>query len=389
MNGNGNWDWNRLIVLLMLSLTMVSLTTGCATTLEDPGPSALSTTQRAEMGRLAIRAPTAPPSIDLIGDETLETKGEASKSMAAGAAIGWLGGSLEAGAESGDPLGFLLMATIGIIGAPVAAVGGAVYGAAAADSEEELVTGNGIISSALSFAPQHFGSSLTEALDGTVALNYTLVDPEVPDAELRADGFDAVLNIKMENISGSPSENGLEVSFMSGNRVELVSLDDGRLVETRFYEAATPARNVSHWAAESAQSLFDGLGVGFDEMASQIVDVFFVAPSIRVQGLEPVSKSQYRIGRINTLQPLFVWGALDGERAVAVGDGVEYEIMVFEKDQAPETGMRTVAARYVPAQPLENCESYQWKVRAHYEQFGASTISEWSPVYRFKTPCSR
>ena len=371
-----------------LAILMLTLTVGCATTFEEPGPDALSTANRTEMGRLAIRGPMRP-SVALTGEDELETKGEAAKSKAAGAAAGWLGGSLQAGAESGDPLGFMLMATIGIVGAPVAAVGGAVYGATAADSVEELQAGNEVITEALAFAPQRFRSSLIDALEGAAPVSYTFVDPSVTDLALQAQGFDAVLNVTMESITSAASESGLEVSFSSTNRMELVSLDDGRMLETRFFDATTPARNVSDWAAESAQPLFDGLGVGFDEMAAEIVEVFFLAPSIRVKGLEPVSASRYRVGRIDTLQPLFVWGALDGDRGIGAQDGVEYEVVVFPKGDVPGSGERTAATRFVTAEPLVACTSYQWKVRAHYQEFGAATSSEWTPTYRFKTPCEK
>jgi hypothetical protein len=367
---------------------MLTLTVGCATTFDDPGPEALSTVQRTEMGRMAIRGPMTPK-VALTGEEVLETKGEAAKSKAAGAAVGWLGGSLQAGAESGDPLGFLLMATIGIVGAPVAAVGGAVYGATAADSAEELESGNQVIATALDFAPQHFQSSLDDALEGVTPVNYAFVDASVTDAALRAEGYDSVVNVTMESIASSASESGLEVSFLSANRLELVSLDDGRVLESRYFEATTPARNVSDWAAESAQPLFDGLGVGFDEMAAEFVEVFFLAPSIRVQGLEPISPSPYRVGRIDTLQPLFLWGALDGNRQIASGADVDYEVMIFPKGEEPGSGERTGATRYVRGEPLVACTRYEWKVRAHYEQFGAAAASEWTPTYRFKTPCEK
>ena len=198
----------RTLVLLMLTLTA-----GCATTFDDPGPDALSTAHRTEMGRLAIREPMRP-SVALTGEDVLETKGEAAKSKAAGAAVGWLGGSLQAGAESGDPLGFLLMATIGIVGAPVAAVGGAVYGAAAADSAEQLETGNQVIATALGFAPQHFRSALGDAFAGAVPVSYEFVEASITDTALRAQGFDAVLDVRMESITSAASESGLEVSFL-------------------------------------------------------------------------------------------------------------------------------------------------------------------------------
>lgn len=369
--------------LVVLSAMLLA---GCATTFEPPGREALSRSERAAMGRLAIRGPM-PPSVALVGDEVLETKNEAAKSKAAGAAMGWFGGSLQAGAESGDPLGFMLMAMIGIVGAPVAAVGGAVYGASAADSAEALESGNATIAEALGFAPQHFRGSLEKAMSAVVGLDYGFVDASASDEDLLGAGFDAVLNVHMESISSNVSDNGLEVRFSSSNTMELISLSDRRMLVRRHVETTTPARNVSDWAAESASPLFADLDAGFDDMAAEVVDVFFLAPSIRVRGLEPVSRSSFRVGRINTLRPLFVWGVVDGERPLEQHAGVEYEVLVFPRGKSVEAGDRVAGARYVPGASLAACTTYEWKVRAHYTQFEDAATSDWTPEYRFKTPC--
>ena len=367
-----------------LILAILLAVGGCAAPgLTPMGPGALSTSARDEIGRMAIRGPTQPR-IALTSE--LDGKGAAAGKTARDAGLGWLGGTLQAAGETGDPFGAALIATFGIITAPAVAMGGALYGAAAADTNEAMVAGNGVIERALEFAPARFQQAMQSAFTGVLPVDYEFVAADTPADKLRAQGFDSVLDLQMDSITSFPSSNRIEVAFEAKHTVTLTTLDDDRPLATRQFYDHTSSRNVSAWAGNGGTPLLTDLADQFAGTAQEIADEFFLAPAIRVAGLEPVSRQRFGVGVINGTLPMFVWSSLDG-RSEASSRNVEYEIMAFPRGSEPETGERTQTTHYVPAEPLQACKHYQWKVRAHYQSFGQPAMSDWSPTYRFRTPC--
>ncbi len=367
-----------------LILAILLTVGGCtAPGLEPMGPSGLSTSTRQEIGRMAIRGPTQPH-ISLT--TALDGKGAAAGKTARDAGLGWLGGTLQAAGETGDPFGAALIASFGIITAPAVAMGGALYGVAAADTGEAVATGNSVLERALEFAPARFRQAMESAFAGVLPVDYEFVAPGTASEQLRAQGFDSVLDLQMESITSYPSSNRIEVAFEAKHTLTLRALNDDRLLVTRQYYDQTRSRNVSAWAQNQGSPLMTELADEFASTSQQIADEFFLAPAIRVAGLEPVSRQRFGTGVISGTVPMFVWSSLDGQTDASSG-GVEYEVMIFPKGPEPEAGERTRSTRYVPAEPLLACKRYQWKVRAHYQNFDQPAVSAWSPTYRFKTPC--
>jgi hypothetical protein len=227
---------------------------------------------------------------------------------------------------------------------------------------------------------------MTSTFADTLPVDYVFVSAGTPGEDLRARGFDSVMDVRMDSITSYPSPNRMEVAFEAAQTVSLTNLHSNRSLTSRLYFAQTRQNNVSTWAAADAEALNTALAASFTEMSTKIADEFFLAPAIRVEGLEPVSRQRFGIGEISGTVPLFVWSALDGGSGPPSGQ-ITYEIMVFPKGSKPETGERTSATRYVPAEPLLECKRYHWKVRAHYQSFGQPETSDWSPTYRFKTRC--
>jgi len=374
----------RCILLCLLAAVLQLNTAGCATqTAAPPGRAPLASTTRDQIGRLAIRGPTAP-SVTLTAE--VDTKGAAAGKTAKEAGLGWLGGSLQAAGESGDPLGASLIAAFGIVTAPVVAAGGAIYGAVAADSDQAVAAGNAVLLRRLDFAPDQFRHALAAAFGEKVPAEYTFVPAFATDADLKGQGFDSVLDVAMDSIVSRASHSRLEVLFELSNTVALKTLDDDRLLERRRYDVVSADRNISGWARDDGGALLAELGERFAELSDDIAEEFFLAPAVRVAGLEPVTTRRFGTGEISGTVPLFVWSALDGAGAASRKD-VEYEIEIYSGDEPAAVSARTHATRHVPSEPLRACQRYFWKVRAHYQEFGRSTASEWSPVYRFKTRC--
>ncbi len=371
---------------ILLIVTVVLTGTGCAGLQTAPnGPGAVSNSVRNEMGRMAVRAPSQP-SVALTED--LINKGGAAGKTAAAAGLGWLGGSIEAAAQTGEPFSAALILALGLVTTPIVATGGAVYGATVADTDEAIDEGNRVLEDSLAFAPARFEHNLQTLMADKAPLAYTFVPAGTDNSDLRARGFDSVMDLQMRSLQSQPSENRYEVNFSSHNRVVVTALSDERVLETRHYERRTADGSVSSWARDNGEVLLADLDKRFAGISEEIVSEFFLAPAIRVQGLEPMSRGWGRAGTISGLRPMFVWSALDGA-SDAPGADVEYEISLFTKKNSPAVGVRSRVMRYVPAENLLACQNYRWKIRAHYDSFDAPTVTGWSPTYRFKTPCEK
>lgn len=356
--------------------------TGCVTPHTGPvQPPGISNEVRKEIHKLAIRTPTAPR-IALTSD--LDGKGAATGKSAAAAGLGWLGGTMEAAGDAGE--GAPLVLAFGLVTTPIAVAGGALYGAAASDTREAIVTGNQTLNSVLGFAPDRLEQVLERKFSEGVPVDYEFTG-DLGDAELAARGFDAVLEIRMESLRSSPSQNRFHTYFDHVNRAELRIFRRPDLNLSQTYDERLPDRAVSSWARDGGRQVLTDLDLSYQEIAAEIIDDFFLRKSIQVQGLEPMSKG-WSVGTISGTVPLFIWSARDGAH-VAPGKDVDYEVMIYSGRTRPESGVRTKSMRYVPDVPLKACKRYNWKVRAHYENFGEPTASDWSPVYRFKTPCRR
>lgn len=364
------------LVGIILSITAAGCVTPNLGPMEPPG---VSNEVRKAVHRLAVRGPS-PPTVSLTSD--LDGKGAATGKTAAAAGLGWLGGTMQAAGEAGD--GGALVLAFGLVTTPFAVAGGALYGAAASDTREAITEGNKTLISVLDFAPERFRRVLERTFADSVPVAYEFTD-DLSDGELAARGFDAVLDIRMDALTSSPSENRLHAYFYTASSAELRVFDHADLTRVRTYDARLPDRAVSSWAKDGGRQALGDLDASYEDMAGRMVDDFFLRKSIQVQGIEPVSRG-WSVGTISGTVPMFVWSAHDGAKDVPAPD-VVYEVLVYTGSQAPDEGIRTETTRYVPAEPLKKCKRYRWRVRAHYETFGQPTQSNWSPVYQFKTPC--
>lgn len=365
-----------------LALTMtLMLAAGCAT-VQPPAAPALNSTARDQIGHLAIREPAKPPvtlTSELLG------RGAAARKTAVSAGMGWLGGSLEAAGQSNDE-GAVLVAMFGLLTTPIVAAGGAVYGAAAADSPAAVAAGNEVVEQSLDFSAAQLRQALAGQFAESARVSHEFVAHDASNAELVARGFDSVLDVEMHSITSSPSADALKVAFTTSNSVRLTSLASGQVLLTRQYRRELAPRSISGWASHDAEALTAALAASFDDIAVDLSEELFIAEPVRLKGLEPVSRSRFATGTIPGVRPMFVWSALDGGQTPAAGS-LEYELLL--QAGASEQRVRTRATRYVPDGTLEPCRTYRWQVRAHYESFGEAEQSDWSPEYRFRTACDR
>ncbi len=367
----------RFFITLLLAITAA----GCVVT-EPAAPPALANSAREQIGHLAVRGPTRP-NVTLADD--LEGKGSAAGKTALSAGAGWLGGTMEVASQGGGE-GAVLLLALGLVTTPIVAAGGAAYGAAIADNPEAVTSGNEIIAESLDFAPAQLRQALDEQLTSSAPVSYEFVPAESSNQQLLSQGFDSVLDVQMHSIASRPTADRIHVYFESVNKFQLTSLRTGQLLISRSHRRDFEPRAVSGWASRNASPLTEALDAGFSDISSQTIEELFLAPAIRVKGLEPVTRGLFGTGTIPGRRPLFVWTALDGGSAEPSRD-VEYEIEISPSGKAEPISHRTHNMRYVPPAPLAACRSYRWRLRAHYSSFGQPTATAWTPEYRFKTQC--
>ncbi len=377
---------HHLLKLTILGLTLICV--GCATTagLVQPPVTAISTSARQEVNVLAIRGPHAP-SIHVSGDE-IARRSQVIGATAKEAGLGSISAGFQAGAEAGEPLTAIFMAALGIAAAPFAATGGAIYGGVISDTDEDIKASVPQLRAALQQAPAHMERQLRLHADADLSgIQYEYVAPSTTNEALRERGFDAVLDLDMKRLDTMPSENLAQVRLVSRNTVRLTDLDNDVVLARRDYQAFTDDKKFSTWVGHDAAPLFDALDRTFAEISTDLIDDFFLNPSIQVQGLEPIATDAMRRGRIDSMKPLILWRTLDANMDLPDDRDVEYELLLYTGSKTPDEGIRVATDRYVPDGLLEHCKRYRWKVRAHYQSFGQPVASPWSPVYRFGTPC--
>jgi len=283
-----------IVTAIALCITAAGCVTPSMGPMEPPG---IANQVRNEIHRLAIRNPN-PPSISLTSD--LDGKGKATGKTAMAAGLGWLGGTMEAAGDSGEGAGLVL--AFGLITTPIAVAGGAIYGAAASDTREAIVTGNETLTTVLDFAPERFRHALETSFAAGVPVAYEFTG-DLGDAELAARGFDAVLDIQMDTLVSAPSENHFHTYFSHANRAELRIFNRPELRRSRTYGDRLSSRAVSSWARDGGRQVLADLDTSYQEMAGEIVDDFFLRKAIQVQGMEPVSRG-WSVGTISGTLPL-------------------------------------------------------------------------------------
>ncbi len=368
-----------------LGVCVALLLSGCSTVPRgEPAPPVVSTEVRAQIGRLAVRAPL-PPQVKLTA--ALDTKGKAAGKTALSAGGAWLGGTAGAAAETGEPITFALVLGLGLLTTPIVAAGGALYGASAADNQADITAGNTTIQRALDFTPQRLLEVIRTEFQQGVPVPYELVG-SLSNAELRQRGFSTVLDVEVLNITSQPDSSGMHAAFLVTNEATLTQLQDHRRLLVRTFPIRIEGRAVSRWAANDGALLLGELDAEYARVAAELRQALFLRPSIRVQGLAPASTGPgpWHLKKVASLQPVFRWSAVDGVETVAA-DRVTYDIRygVDRKQMSIEALDATM--QFQPAQALQACKKYYWQVRARYAVFGAETSSAWSPLHRFKTPC--
>lgn len=384
-------------VCLLLCLLLFA---GCATPV-------IPRENRDKLGRLGMATVGFAPEVVL---DVTRGRGHGALMGAAGGASG----SVAAGILYLNPFSVF----VGVLLAPVAAVGGAVYGAIVADSADEVQKSINPIETLL------HGMEFQQVLRQNVAeftrrrtsqrfVQTDLMGSESPGQPRNLQDekeLDSVLEVGIREIR-------LQDQNLSNTRVvlkvtgfaRLVRVRDGSLCLEKDYRYQSADRGLDIWAQHGGSLVKDELRLAYEQIAGLIVDDYFLPVSDFPQPIASLAVTQpipetgfFTAGFVKPLatqQPVLGWqpfpseqdmAGLDGERLKRASEIVydlriadqEEQFIFFRHDLAQPT--------YKPETPLPPCRIYNWQVRARFRVDEAVSVTPWisDKRNRFKTDCS-
>ena len=352
--------------------------TGCATTGKFETSEALSEQQRRQLGRVLI-VPHADVSATTSG--ITDGKGEGAAKGAGGAtAAMWSGIGSASGGDGSEAL--MLIALVALT--PVVAAGGAIYGAAAADSAADVERFEATLSQVFASSESAYMRALEDRVDALGAGQVLVAD----DIELPHDSRLEVDFVALEGAGGGVKSN---LKFTLRAQSRLYTTDRAIPTYTRSYASSTSVRELSDWAADDGVELTRAI----QEMAMRTVDAMlddhFRAPALRIQPVYPAFGHAFKPRRLDTAQPQIDWRLWDGRMAAADAGlvDVSYQLRLTSSEGDRIERQLQGVSEFRPDRPLATCATYQWQVRASYESFGSARSTEWTQPHRFRTPCPR
>jgi len=198
-----------------------------------------------------------------------------------GAAAGFFG-SVLAGLSSGHPLSFAL----GIALAPVVGLGGAIYGAIAAESAEKVQEAEATLNKAVAdlkiqeaMRDRVLQVARNETLQSFVPLEDrgpTIPNEEVSYSSLTSEGVDTILEISVTKfeLPGGGINPPLPLIISVCGR--LLKSADGTELYGRPWVYRSGTRKFAEWAANNAEPLRDEVDRGLQALAEQIVEEIFL-----------------------------------------------------------------------------------------------------------------
>lgn len=257
-----------------LCLMLLIAQLGCAVAAKSPDP-LLSEELRGTLGTIGV------VSARFIPEAAFEPPtGGKGTGAAKGAAMGFFG-SIGAGAQSGNA-GVLL----GIALAPVIGLGGAIYGAVAAESAATVENAEATLENAL----------VTLDLQGPMrdrilqvarrqthhsfvrlgSLGPTASDEKVSYRSLASDGIDTILEVSIPGVGIPGSGINPPIPLVMSARARLIRVADDAEIHARTWSYRGRTRKFADWAVNDAQPLREELDRAYQALAEAIVDELFL-----------------------------------------------------------------------------------------------------------------
>jgi hypothetical protein len=383
-------------------------------------------TSQESLGRVGFVTGRSEPAYSF--DAFVEGKGE-------GAARGLAGAGYCLDFVKGDSSG--LGAALAIVCLPIAAVAGAIFGAAGAAHADAIVDARARAQEGI--AAVHLNQvALQAGLDyaSVVGLPLQQLDRgagpaapgDIPDYESFADKVDSVLEIDIVRVDASTSgSTDIPVSFDIEARTRLLDVRDGRTLYSHDAHYVTPERTADQWLAENGKLLQDALPAAVKDIVVRTLDAILdeimiyrpafatkvgyfdglvpgyalrpVEPPLRLKPFGHMFKSEdycdsggvtygwLELYHLESLQPTFRWEAMPREFDLPLGDGpgqahdIRYDFRILDGSGKAYVRDGLKEPLHTLDEPLAPCGEFRWTVRARFTLDGAPRATEWTGAF--------
>lgn len=259
---------------LAAACALAAVLNACASEAPEPPSSAL----RSTLGRIGIAQAPEPPAIHIVAVPANVADGAAN---GAGAAVaGSVNGCLEV-----DPTGICALGAL--IASPYTAVGGAIYGATTASTEEDVQAASRAIHAALasepfqnSMAEQVVRATTTAGLDFETHFVGGVIPPDVQqDTTVRhRRDPDTLLEVRVLEVrlGRRPAVNPALHLQIRGRARFLRERDRIELYQRNFSFRSEEGMEFREWGAANAAALHQALAKAYQRLATRMVSVLFV-----------------------------------------------------------------------------------------------------------------
>jgi hypothetical protein len=361
-----------------------------STTFRDAG-SHMSEQHRAAIGRVALRASEARPSLVVGGDDYGKQGGEVSGGVAAGVQI-----TGQMVAE--DPRAIILAPIV----LPVAMIAGAITGGVVAEMREarkdladELMKDN-----SRPLPSEVLVNELHSQLTKVAGIKSTIV----PTQASLPDDADAILVAEVRRLTVT-IEGG--DAIMDIEAVAHLRRDPGGPILYSQSYSVEDRDSLRDWTRNDNALWDDYVESARRKIAQRISEDFFQQVQLR-HVLRPVYNESYR-GRpqgdyssvsVQTLTPTLAWELilLGGDQYIENVDEVDeakakYSLEIYEANRLVYDAEAIPSTSHTVQEALQPCLSYRWSVRPTYEVSGNKRVGEWMTnkpkAVMFETPKGR
>jgi len=261
-------------VFIWLSLVFLIGQWGCATAPKPPPP-LLSEQVRANLGTIGVATARFSPEAHLEAPTSGKWSGAGK-----GAAAGFFG-SIQGAAQGGGYGGAVVLLL-----SPVFAMGGAIYGAIAAESAEKVEAAEATFKKALADLKiqETFRDRVLQVARDQTRHVLVLVPEHGPTAPggaveysfVASQGVDTVLEIGVEKLGLPGGGINPPLSLIMNAHARLVRATDGMELHARTWIYRSGTRKFVEWAADNAQPLHEELERAYQSLAEQVVDELFL-----------------------------------------------------------------------------------------------------------------
>jgi len=278
----------RKTIVTALVLLLLIGQWGCATT-QGPQPPRLSEEVRANLGTIGVVSGRFSQEAHLEAPTSGKWSGAGK-----GAAAGFFG-SIQGAAQGGGYGGAVVLLL-----SPVFAMGGAIYGAIAAESAEKVEAAEATFKRALAdlkIQETFRNRVLQVARDQTRHVLVLLLEhgPTAPGGAVEypfvtSQGVDTVLEIGVEKLGLPGGGINPPLSLIMNAHARLVRATDGMELYARTWIYRSGTRKFVEWAADNAQPLHEELERAYQSLAEQVVDELFLL--YLIPPISPVGEGQ-------------------------------------------------------------------------------------------------